>query len=232
MAMKTDLDEMGSKLALDTKMLVAEAADPSKSEVYDLKNRVVALEASGPPDTHTSQSSSHAVPHGLHKLINNLDPAKKRVAFIGWPDALSADARIKHIDSLLSQHAPKLRTIDVDNVYQGPYGQRTLSNVAFAEFASPDAARRALDQLKNANKQVGNSTISIKPARSKFNSQRNYSIKKAEELIKSSPHSKDKTVSISWDSRVVTVDGHDAFAQGKHDTGGSFLPPYDQLTLP
>ena len=132
----------------------------------------------------------------------------------------------------MSKHAPTLKTIDVDNIYQGPYGQRTLTNVAFAEFNSPDAARRALTQLKDANKQLGDTTLSIKPARTKYNSKRNYSLKKAEELIKASPHSKDKSVNISWDTRAVMVDKIDAFTQGKQDTGGTFLPPFELLALP
>ena len=228
-AMKTDLDEMGSKLASDTKVLVAEAVDPIKSEVYDLKQRVTTLEAGGPPDPKPSTQTS---PPQLQKLVNSLDPAKKRVAFLGWPDTFSADARIKHIEALLSQHAPAMRVIDIDNIYQGPYGQRTLTKGAYAEFPSPDSARRALNLLKDAKKEVGDTTISIKPARTKINSQRNYSLKKAEELIKSSPDSQGKQVSISWDTRAVTVNQADAFTQSKGDNGGTFLAPYDQLSLP
>ena len=79
---------------------------------------------------------------------------------------------------------------------------------------------------------MGDKTLSIKPARSKLNSQRNYSLRKAEELIKESEHSKDKTVSISWDTRSVTVNNISAFTQGKTDTGGSFLAPFELLALP
>ena len=61
----------------------------------------------------------------------------------------------------LSQHAPDLRTIDIDNVYQGPYNRRTLSKVACAEFPSADSARRALDLLKSADTQIGSSSLSI-----------------------------------------------------------------------
>ena len=168
----------------------------------------------------------------LHRLVNSLDPAKKRVAFLGWPDTVSAEARVKHIETLLSQHAPSLKAVDIDNNYQGPYDRRVLSNVAFAEFTSVDAARRALDYLKNANRQIGNVTITIKPARTETNSQRNYSLRKAEELIKASPESKDSNVKISWDSRAVQVDDTNAFTQSKRDTGGTFLAPYEHLSLP
>ena len=213
-------------------MLVAEAVGPPKSEVFDLKQRVVALEAAGPTDPNSLPTPVQTTPSELQKLVHSLDPAKKRIVFMGWPDTTSADARIKHIEALLSQHTPTLRTNDVDNIYQGPYSKRPLYKVAFVEFTSADSARRALDQLKDANRQVGDTTLSIKPARSKLNSRRNFSLRKAEELIKASPHCKDKSVSISWDTRAVTVDSTDAFTQGKQDPGGTFLPPFELLALP
>ena len=236
MAMKTDLDDMKTQFIADTKLLVAEAVDPIKSEVYDLKNemnqfkqRLTDIETTGPP-----VSSQPAPPpsNEFQKLVNSLDPAKKRIAFIGWPDTISADARITHIQTLLAKHTPAIKSIDIDNFYTGPLNQRTLSNAAFAEFSSPDAAKRALSLLNNSDKQVGDITLTIKPARTKLNGQRNHSLRKADELIKGSPHSTGKTTHISWDSRAVKVGEATAFTESKQETGGRFLPPYDQLALP
>ena len=61
-------------------------------------------------------------------------------------------------------------------------------------------------------------------------------MKKACELIKSSPESKDKTVEIVWKVtdtklRQITVNSKMVFVQGKDEAKGTFCAPYDGLTL-
>ena len=161
MALKTDLDDMTAKLASEAISNLSQAVEPLKTDISDRKRRLTTLESSGSAGTSGPGTPPQAGPTELHKLVFSFFPARKRVLFSGWPDTFSADARIKHIETLLSQHAPDLRTIDIDNVYQGPYNRRTLSKVACAEFPSADSARRALDLLKSADTQIGSSSLSI-----------------------------------------------------------------------
>ena len=74
-------------------------------------------------------------------------------------------------------------------------------------------------------------------ARSKLNGRRNFSIRKAEELLKAHSAAQGKEVKIVWKTdelgqRQVTVGGDIAFAQGKHDVRGSFSAPVGDIQLP
>ena len=80
-------------------------------------------------------------------------------------------------------------------------------------------------------------TIQVKPARSKLNGKRNYSIRRAEELIKDHDQAKDQEVKIEWKTttagvRQVQVNGKIAFEQDKHEVGGTFHAPFGDLVLP
>ena len=79
---------------------------------------------------------------------------------------------------------------------------------------------------------IDGNDITIKPARTDLNGKRNFSIRKASELITEAAASDGKEVKIDWSKRKVTVNTNDAFVQSKTEVGGSFLPPYDGLHLP
>ena len=70
----------------------------------------------------------------------------------------------------------------------------------------------------------------VKAALTATNKQRNWALRKAEELLKAAePEAK---VELAWPERAVKVNGEKAFSQDKTDTRGSFLPPFTKLSLP
>lgn len=81
---------------------------------------------------------------------------------------------------------------------------------------------------------VDSSVVAVKPMRTAFKSKRNYAMRKAFDMIKSSPLSSNKLVEFDWNMpiRKVLVDKVPAFSQGKDDTIGSFLEPYANLVVP
>ena len=69
--------------------------------------------------------------------------------------------------------------------------------------------------------------LTLKAAKTKINLERDWALRKAEELIKAA--SKSGTVKLDFKTRVVTVDGTEAFAQSSDDLGGTFLAPFAGL---
>ena len=104
--------------------------------------------------------------------------------------------------------------------------------MAYAEFSSRDATKRVLDHIIKHELKVGDNTIVIKPARTKFSGQHNSSLRKACELIEASPESASKKVEINWLERQVEVNKIAAFTQGKTEAGGTFVAPYTSIVLP
>jgi hypothetical protein len=227
MALKSDLEDFKIQIGQDTKVIVSEAVDPIKEEIHDLKSRVTVLE--GAPPGLPSSSKHFAV---MEKALSDLDPSHRRLSFIGLPESLSAEARIEKIESFLKDRFPTIRYAEVENKYSGPYHDRKLGKVAFVEFSTPNAAKRSLDKLVDANFQVNGTSISIKKARTKIQDKRNYSMRTACDMVKASPLTQEKSVTISWDDRQVLVDRVVAFKQGKDESGGTFMAPYADLNLP
>ena len=75
----------------------------------------------------------------------------------------------------------------------------------------------------------GGVSVSVRPARTKLNGQRNYSLRRASDVLKK--ESPTKKVELNWKNRSVTVNGEDAFIQGKLDTAGNFMGSYAHLKL-
>ena len=76
----------------------------------------------------------------------------------------------------------------------------------------------------------------IKNARTDFQKARNWALKKACEVIKSSPESKNKKVEIVWKVtdtklRQITVNDKVAFVQSKEEATGTFVAPFTGLCL-
>ena len=81
-----------------------------------------------------------------------------------------------------------------------------MMNVGFLEFRTEDASRSFLDRVPNKSAQLTDGTrVKLKRALTEFNKQRNWALRKAEELIKAEPATKDKQVTIDFVSRAVKV---------------------------
>jgi hypothetical protein len=233
MLLKSDFDEFKNQIAQQTSAIVSEAIDPLKAEVLDLKNRMQSLESQPPASTAVNKQILE-----LQKLVDQYDPAIKRIAFTGWPDSMAPEARINQVNAFVAQHCPGTRINDTGNFYTGPYNDRKIAKAAYVEFISPDAAKAALTKIKDIPFKVdGNCDIHMKPARSKLNGKRNFSLRRAEELIQAHASAAGKEIKLNFKTEVpgvrnVTVNDEVAFIQTKGETGGRFLSPFENLALP
>ena len=142
-ATKADMAALSSEINQNTQVMIAEAVDPLKSEIHDIKQqqqqqhaRLTAIEA-GPPAASASTNQHNTQPsEEIRKLTDSLDPAKKRISFIGWPDSVTPDARMKEIQLFLDTHSKSNRPTYIDNFHTGPHNDRKVTHVAFAEFSS------------------------------------------------------------------------------------------------
>ena len=72
MALKSDLEQMESNMKAATKISIAEAIDPVKSKVYDIKGRVTELEKPGVKSATTTTPGQAK----FNELKSTFDPAK------------------------------------------------------------------------------------------------------------------------------------------------------------
>ena len=79
---------------------------------------------------------------------------------------------------------------------------------------------------------AGALTLTVAPARTELNTKRNVALRKAEELVKASPHAHNKTVKLKWEARSVTVNDDTVFTQNRTETGGTFKGAFANLSLP
>ena len=79
----------------------------------------------------------------------------------------------------------------------------------------------------------GGVKVTIKPALTKINSQRNWALRKAGDILKGDRRTSGKETKVNLNQeRNVTVDGVPAFSQDPTDLRGSFLPPFNDLRIP
>ena len=72
MASKKDLHNLETSISKDTKIQIAEAVDPLKSDIYDLRQRVAGLETSGVAgaSNQAAQSTSTSIPPDIKMLCS------------------------------------------------------------------------------------------------------------------------------------------------------------------
>ena len=172
MATKQDLHELKTEILLDSKIEIAQAVDPLKEEVFELKNRVTKLESSAPSSSSSGTANRQLLE--LQKLVQECDPALKRVAFTGWSATVSPEERLRKITEFVSLHSKDLRIADTGNFYSGPHHDRKITKASFAEFTSSDAAKSVINNLRDVTFKVQDATITMKHARTKLNGKRNY----------------------------------------------------------
>ena len=212
---KTDLTRLQEDLKEHTKQTVDAAVAPVQAEVQQLSTRVTKLES--------GTSSGEA-----GKLLDALDPAHKRVDFVGFRESDSADQRLKAMEEYLAKF-PSCKPLALGNYYTGPYNARTLTKAGYAEYTDADAAKASLKQLKGDFESNG-VKVTVKAALPKKNLTRNWALRKAEELLKKD--TPNKVVKLVWSERRVTVNDVPSFKQDKSELRGSFCPPYTHLQLP
>ena len=157
------------------------------------------------------------------------DPARRQVAFTGYPDSVSAADRILQMEAYLKKF-PQFRSIGVFNGSKGPRNARVLDKVSFAEFICEDVARDFVEKASSVPFVVGEKTLKVKRAKTRFNRSRDWSIRKAHEILSSK--FREKSFEIVWKDRVVKVGDDICFSQTEFDARGSFTGNFGHLTLP
>ena len=236
MATKQDLKESEARMERVVKEKISEAIDPVKDELVEIradlataKKRVADLEA----NSNANGSSSHSKEiNELMRSMDALDINHKRIAFLGFPDSCQADHRIKEIERLINDKVQSIKPVRVQNSYKGPYSDRKLTRNAYAEYASVEEAKKALKALTDVKFEVNGENVIIKLSRSKLQSNRNFALRKAEEILKPAGVSKGAAVVLNWEDRAVTVGGNVAFKQEKKELSGKFMGGYAHLSLP
>ena len=152
------------------------------------------------------------------------------MVFKGFPDTLGAEERLQELEKLFATYYSHLDKPTFENVYSGPRGERKLSRVALADFGTEDKARSFTKATKEVK--AGALTLTVAPPRTELNTKRNVALRKAEELVKASPHAQNKTVKLKWEARSVTVNEDTVFTQNRTETGGTFKGAFANLSLP
>ena len=90
------------------------------------------------------------------------DPARRRIAFIGFNPQTSLDERIAFMDSFMKRHSPDLRPLCV-NLFPDKTGRPSVN--CFVEMCSPQQGRLVTDSARAQNLQLDSHTnVKIKPA--------------------------------------------------------------------
>jgi hypothetical protein len=99
MVSKEDLKSLQSSLLKETKGLVADAVQPLKTDIIELRARMDAQEKR---PAQTQLASSSTMSPAVKQLIDGLDPAHRRISLSGFPEKVPASERFEHIDKLFN----------------------------------------------------------------------------------------------------------------------------------
>ena len=157
------------------------------------------------------------------------------MAFLGFPtDPVQAQKRVQALEAHIAEKLLMFKAIDIDHVYTGPRSSRKLTGVTYVEFSNADKAAEFLKKFDKDNKtMLGNFEVSVRPARTKLNSARNWALKQAADVLKEAPGVDKAKVVIQWmeQPRRVDVAGAPAFVQQRDDPHGTFSGTYSDLVL-
>ena len=168
MATKNDLDDLKTNIEANTKIIVAEAVDPIKDEMVDIKARISKLEET--PQTSSASGGGvgggNTVSRDLQKQMDEMkenmknmdiptDPKLTSTTIVigGFVNFTSLSDASKWLDDFLWEaYAPTPVEIFIRRA-DGEY-----SGVFFAKFASPTDRIKALGVLKSKLAEVGDKT--------------------------------------------------------------------------
>ena len=211
-------------------MSVSEAVDPVKTELRELADRVSTLESSRSSGVGPASSGKSPLDLQTQRMINSLDPALRRVAFVGFAPQSSAEARVKLIDDFVARF-PSFHKVSAGNFYTGPRSNRKLSQAGFVEFASDELREDFLKAVGTQTVTLAGGSIKVKRARTKVNGARDYALRSASDKLKEAPEARGKNIKIEWKERVVKVGDDEAFQQEKDELSGRFVGTFAHLRL-
>ena len=233
MATKSDLVNLQNTIELRTKAYVDSAMRAVTHEfsyttqaVVELTQRVERLE-----------KRSASVPPKLGS--RNGDIGFKQIAFRKIPTGVSAEQRLKDIESFMATNFTNVRVRDCFNIYRGAFAkdksERELTGVAIVEFSTSDVQRSVLRKIESDKLKcnIGGQNVDIKGGKSDSAIARDNALRQATDALKKGPRCAGKTVKPEFTgNRGVVVNGDYAFDQPKGKSLGDFLEPFTDLQLP
>ena len=116
---------------------------------------------------------------------------------------------------------PKFLNYRADHEFRGKHGEQVMKNASFVEFPSTDVAKNFLKEVeaKKGTAEFPIAGVTVKRALSKVNRQRNYSMRKAEEVINAKFPG--KHVKFDHKERPLSMDGAVVFQQTSNELGGT-----------
>ena len=165
------------------------------------------------------------------RAADKLDPAHRRIAFLGFDEKTTLEDRIKEIDAFLKKNWPSKKCID--HFYKGPYNDRKISKNSFVEFSNSEDAKQILKSIKDQELElkIESKAVMIKQARTQLNTTRNTSLRTAEQKIKEDAKAQNKEVKIEWKDRTVLCDKYEVFRQQKNELTGTFKGAFSSMSL-
>ena len=242
---RKDLSNLQEDMRADAAIQIGEAVNPLKAqmEVFWHDNKALRTDltavqkklAEGGGVSSGNANSPASVPKETKVLLNSLDPALRRVAFLGFPtDPAQAQKRVQALEAYIAEKLPMFKAIDIDHVYTGPRSSRKLTGVTYVEFSNADKAAEFLKKFdKDSKTKLGSFEVSVRPARTKLNSARNWALKQAADVLKEAPGVDKAKVVIQWmeQPRRVDVAGAPAFVQQSDDLHCTLCGAYPDLVL-
>ena len=232
MASKKDLENLETSISKNTKIQIAEAVDPLKSDLYDLRQRVTGLETNGVAGASNPAGKSSTISPEIKALVDSLDPAHKRIAFSGFPLSMAQEIRRKHIEDFLRGFQNLPNTQNIGMIMKGPKNKREITRLSYVEYFSSDDVKTVLDFVKNTPLNVGGDSISVKRALTKINGSRNWALREAEKLVKAFAENISGEVKLQWQTRSVLLNDLEVFKQTTDDMKGTFSGACKDLKLP
>ena len=170
-----------------------------------------------------------------------MDPNFKRISSLGFKD-IPSTACLDAIETFMEKF-PKFPNYRADHEFPGKHGEQVMKNASFVEFPSPDVAKNFLKEVeaKKGTAEFPIAGVTVKRALSKVNRQRNYALRKAEEVINAKfPRKQSSSITRSAPSastaqssssrRRTNLRGRSPAAWRVHacrrDVGGSHFSPH------
>ena len=160
--------------------------------------------------------------------MNRLDPANKSLCFSGFQSD-DVSARVSCIESALSALEGSPKCLNIEHIWKGAPGSRSVGPLSIVEFASRserEAVLKKLEQAKPTMKDRSGVVVSWARAKTSQQLKRNGVLKKCEGLLKNHALAKGKTVKMEW-----KLEGETAFLQCAGEMSGNFVAPFLDYSL-
>ena len=171
--------------------------------------------------------------------FHEYDPARRRIALIGFGSATTADERIAAMDKFMKEHFMDFRPVAI-NLFPNKSGKPSVNG--FVEMCTPQQIRIFVEAVRSRSLQVsGHTGVKIKAALTDIDRARNWALTTAEEIIKACPSAHGKTVKTEKGGgkgekaviRGIYVNGAIAYSQGERfSKHGMFVGELSNLKLP